>query len=102
VKLWKSILHREWTPTVQGPIGLKIDQDFAEPQPGIIERFVGHWRGHPVYRERAPKPIWIRDPRVVANEKAAAERRRARHGNAPISFVDDGVRPDHIPYSDVW
>jgi hypothetical protein len=101
----KSIF-RSWLPTtqpaVQGPIGLRVDDDFRAPEPGIVERFAGYWRGHPVYRERAPKPVWIRDPRAVANEKTVAERRRARQGDAPISFIDDGAQPDHIPYSDVW
>jgi hypothetical protein len=97
----KSIL-RSWLPAVpaavQDPIGLRVDDDFRAPEPGIIERFAGYWRGVPIYRERAPRPVWIRDERAVANEKAAAERR----GNAPLWFVDDGAQPDRIPYSDAW
>jgi hypothetical protein len=91
-------IFKNWPPAAQGPIGLKIDQDFAAPDPGIVERFAGYWRGHPIYRERAPRPIWIRSERAIANEKAAAERRRARGGDAPIWIIDDGA-PAHIPYA---
>jgi hypothetical protein len=85
-------------PAVQGPIGLARDRDFAAPeQAGVVEYFAGFWNGVPVFRERGPKPIWIRSERAIANEKLAAKRGAAR-GDIPITVIDDGV-PDHRPYS---
>lgn len=76
-------------PAVQRPIGLQHDQGFAAPEPGIVEKFVGYWRGHAVYRERAPKAIWIPDPRAERNRQIAAQRRAAR-GEANPLWLDDG------------
>jgi hypothetical protein len=72
--------YRGLPPAGQPPTGIHQEDDFR-PSPrdgGIIERLVGYWRGVPVYREPAPKAVFLRDPRAVANEKAAAERRAAR------------------------
>jgi hypothetical protein len=83
-------------PPAQPATGVHQDDDFRPPPPrdGIIERFVGFWRGVPIYREKAPKVTWLRDPRAVRNEKLAAERRAAR-GDAGTSdsFLDDGPGP---------
>jgi hypothetical protein len=78
----------------QPPTGIHEDDDFRPSEPGVAERFVGWWNGHPVYREPAPKATFLRDPRAVRNEKLAAERRAAR-GDAGTSdsFLDDGPGP---------
>jgi hypothetical protein len=83
--------RRALPAAAQPPTGIHRDDDFRPPDPGVAERFVGYWRGHPVYRERAPRPIWIRSERAIANERAAAERRAAR-GEVETSF-DDAPRP---------
>lgn len=88
--------HKDRLPAVQPPTGIHQDDDFR-PSPhngGIIERLAGYWRGIPVYSERAPKAVFLRDPRAVANERAAAERRLAR-GDAGTSdsYLDDGPGP---------
>jgi hypothetical protein len=84
--------YRERPPSAQPPTGIHQDDDFrpSPPRDGIIERFAGYWRGIPVYRERAPKATFLRDPRAVANEK-----RRAARGAADASdnFLDDGPLP---------
>jgi hypothetical protein len=58
--------YRGLAPAVQL---LHQDDDFRPREPGVVERFVGFWNGHPVYRERAPKAVFLRDPRAVANEE---------------------------------
>lgn len=76
------------TPGPQGPLGPSHERAaFAEPEPGIIEQFVGFWRGHAVYRERGPKVTWVRDQRAIDNEKAKAKRQQ----ESPLSFLDDSV-----------
>jgi hypothetical protein len=81
----------EWSlpPAVQPPIGQARDQDFAPPEPGIVEQIVGYWRGQWVYLEKPPRPIILRDPRAVENERIARERRRRRgEGVGPIFWLD--------------
>jgi hypothetical protein len=85
--------HKDRLPAVQPPVGIRQDDDFRPPEPGIAERFVGWWNGHPVYRERAPKPVFLRDPRAVRNEKATAERRAARGEVGTLEGLDDGPGP---------
>jgi hypothetical protein len=81
-------------PSAQPATGIQQDADFRPPLPrgGIIERFVGWWNGHPVYRERPPKVTWLRDPRAVRNEKLTAER-RARGEVGTLESLDDGPGP---------
>jgi hypothetical protein len=108
MRLFRNLL-KNWMPSpapaVQGPLGPSGEREcFAPPEPGIIERFAGYWRGHPIYIEQAPRPIWIRSERAIANEKLAAERRMARGGDGPIRVVDDPLpgaswrQPGRGPY----
>lgn len=95
MQFFKKIL-KDWLDPApqapQGPIGRADDRAWAEPpEPTVGEIFAGWWNGHAVYRERAPRPIWIRDPRAVANEKAALERAKARNETRPpIWFLHNG------------
>jgi hypothetical protein len=86
-------------PAVQGSAGLKIDSDFAPPEPGFWQTLFGIGSDGRVYIMDAAdhkrlRPIILRDPGSIRNEEVAAEarqRRAARGGNhLPITIIGDG------------
>jgi hypothetical protein len=92
VKFISKIIGKmgDWAlpPVEQPSVGQARDQDFAPPEPSFTEQIVSHWRGHRVYLEKPPRPIILRDPRAVKNERIARERRRQRGEDAgPIHWI---------------
>src|ERR1700730_13856774 len=97
---WFRTKMGDWAlpPAVQDPAGLKIDADFAPPEPGFWQTLFGVGSDGRVYTMDAAdhkrlRPIILRDPRAVRNEEIAAEARRrraAREGHLPISIIPHG------------
>jgi hypothetical protein len=95
-RLWTKMGEWALPPAVQGPAGLKVDADFAPPEPGFWQTLLALGSDGRIYelppedRKRLLRPIILRDPRAVRNEEivAAARQRRARGENAvPISII---------------
>jgi hypothetical protein len=75
-----------------GPIGLLRDADFAPREPSIWGRLFARGSDGRTYwideqDARRLRPIVIRDPRAVANERAKVDRlERLRRAGAPLVF----------------
>jgi hypothetical protein len=95
-------MFKDWLdplpPVAQGPAGLKVDSDFAPPEPGLLGTLFAWGSDGRVYTMDAAdhkrlRPIILRSERAVKNEQAvaAARQRRARGENAaPITIISDG------------
>jgi hypothetical protein len=85
-------------PAVQGPVGLKVDSDFA-PEPEFWRTLFGLGSDGKIYTLDASdakrlRPVILRDPRAVRNEQIVAEARRrraAREEHLPITVIPHGM-----------
>jgi hypothetical protein len=93
---WFRTKMGDWAlPAAQGPVGLKVDADFAPEQPGLLKTLFGWGSDARLYTlssedAKRLRPIILRDPRAIRNEEivAAARRRRAaRDGDLPIKII---------------
>jgi hypothetical protein len=92
-------IFKDWLdplpPVAQGPAGLKVDSDFAPPEPGLLKTLFGWGSDGRLYEmssadHKRLRPIILRDPRALRNEEIAARARAARGGNAaPITIISD-------------
>jgi hypothetical protein len=100
-------MFKDWLsdpPAIQRPAGLKIDSDFAPPEPGFWQTLFGIGSDGRVYTMDAAdhkrlRPVVLRDPRAIKNEAIAAaarQRRASRSGDLPITIIPYG-REEYEP-----
>jgi hypothetical protein len=107
-------MFKDWLdplpPVAQGPAGVKVDSDFAPPEPGFWQTLLALGSDGRIYemgpadRKRLQRPIILRDPRAVRNEEivAAARQRRARGENAaPITIIGGREYEPALPEAEI-
>jgi hypothetical protein len=98
---WFRTKMGDWAlpSAVQGAAGLKVDADFNPPQAGFWGTLLGRGSDGRIYEldvgdARRLRPVILRDPRALRNERLKAERLARRPRPAVIILGGDDAEPE--------